>query len=102
MIHNITLRLPELLRESGFINIHEVTRNRPFGASGGQEGINWKTDMMGVLHGHKKAIMGRGGYGVVKSDTECEELLEDVSKEIDITPGSTVTFSMFWAQKPFE
>jgi hypothetical protein len=102
MIHNIILKLPDFLRQSGFVNVHEATRSRPLGASGGQEGIDWKTNIMGVLRGHKNAILGRGGYGVIKSDVECEELLEDVSKEIDNTPGSTVSFMMFWAQKPFE
>jgi hypothetical protein len=102
LVFDVILRLPELLKQTGFITIHEEPRSIPTNPSRGQDGIDGKMDIMGVLRGYKEAILGRGGYGIINSDVEFEELMDDISKEIDNTPESTISFTMFWAQKPIE
>jgi hypothetical protein len=102
MVPDIAVRLTEFLEKSGFVSVHEVSCSIPLSASKGQDGVDGKLDTMGILRGYKEGIMGRGGYGIINSDAEFEELLEDVSKEIDNIPESTISFTMFWAQKPFE
>jgi SAM-dependent methyltransferase len=102
MYRDITKQLPNFLKRSGFVDIHQDTRSTPLGIWANQYGVDGKENVLGVLRGLKTPILRGGGYGVVQSEDEYDELLEEISKEIDMTPGSTALWTMFWARKPFE
>ncbi|XP_006458605.1 hypothetical protein AGABI2DRAFT_176878 [Agaricus bisporus var. bisporus H97] len=100
MYRDLTTKLPEFLKQSGFVDIHEDTRGTPLGTWANQDGIDAKDNLLGVLRGLKTPILKGGGYGVVESEVEYDELLKEIEKEMDATPGSTALWTMFWARKP--
>jgi hypothetical protein len=103
MMHrDITIQLPDFLKQSGFFDIHENTRGTPLGAWANQDGIDGKKNLLGVVRWLKAPVLRGGGYGVIWSEVEYDELEEEISKEVDVTPGSTALWTMFWARKPFE
>jgi hypothetical protein len=56
MLRDIALQLPEILKQIGFIDIHEATRRIPSNPSRGQDGVDGKMDIMGDLRGYKEAM----------------------------------------------
>ncbi|XP_006458604.1 hypothetical protein AGABI2DRAFT_200355 [Agaricus bisporus var. bisporus H97] len=102
MFRDIATKLPDFLKQSGFVDIHEDTCDTPLGAWANRDGDDGKKNLMGLLQGLKTPILRGGGYGVVGSEAEYDELLEEIEKEVDMTPGSTALWTMFWARKPSE
>jgi hypothetical protein len=102
MYRDIAIQIPKFLEQSGFVDIHENTRGYPMGVWAGQDGVDGKENTLGVLKGHKTPILRGGGYGVVESEVEYDELLDEIGREMDVTPGSTAVWTMFWARKPIE
>lgn len=102
MWRNITKRLPDFLKESGFINLHQDPRRTPVGAWAGKDGVVGKKNLLGALRGMKAPILKNGGLGLVSSEAEYDKLLEEVSEESEAIEGSGLTWVMFWAQKPEE
>ncbi|EKM83130.1 hypothetical protein AGABI1DRAFT_53852 [Agaricus bisporus var. burnettii JB137-S8] len=103
MMHrDITIRLPDFLKQSDFVNVHEDTRGSPLGAWANQDGIDGKNNLMGVLRFLRAPVLRGGGYGIIESEAEYDELVEEISKELDMTPGSEAVWTMFWAQKPVQ
>lgn len=102
MWRDITSRIPDFLQQSGFVDLHQDTRSTPLGAWAGQDGIDGKENLLTIMRGIKTPILKGGGYGIVGSEAEYDELVEEVSGELDDTPGSKTLWTMFWAQKPVE
>jgi hypothetical protein len=102
MWRDITQAIPVFLGRSGFINIHEDVRRTPLGVWAGQDGVDGNSNLLGIMEGIKSHILDGGGFGIVETESEYDELTEQVLKELDNTPGSGTDWSMFWAQKPYE
>ncbi|XP_006458606.1 hypothetical protein AGABI2DRAFT_176879 [Agaricus bisporus var. bisporus H97] len=100
MFRDISIKLPDFLKQSGFVDIHEDTCSTPFGAWANRDGVDGKENLLELLQGFKTPILRGGGYGVVGSEAEYDELLEEIKKEVDVTPGSKALWAMFWARKP--
>jgi hypothetical protein len=101
MMHrDIAIQLPDFLEQSGFIDIHQDTRGTPLGAWANQDGVDGKKNLLGVVRWLKAPVLRGGGYGVVRSDAEYDELAEEIAKEVDVTRGSMALWTMFWARKP--
>jgi len=100
MWRNITKRIPGFLKESGFINLRQDVRKTPLGAWAGQDGVDGKENLLGLMHGLKTPMLTSGGLGLVNSEAEYDQLVEEASEEFDSTQGSATTWVMFWAHKP--
>ncbi|KAF7777622.1 hypothetical protein Agabi119p4_3694 [Agaricus bisporus var. burnettii] len=101
MFSDIAIKLPDFLKQSGFVDIHEDTFGTPLGAWANRDGIDGKENLLSLFQAFKTPILRGGGYGVIRSEAEYDELLEEIEKEVDMTPGSTTLWTMFWARKPF-
>lgn len=100
MGRDITKRLPVFLEQGGFINLHQDARQTPLGAWAGQDGIDGRDNMLEVIRGLKTPMLKAGGFGIVGSEAEYDELVEQIQRELDDTPGCGWAWVMFWAQKP--
>ncbi|EKM83133.1 hypothetical protein AGABI1DRAFT_89727 [Agaricus bisporus var. burnettii JB137-S8] len=100
MFRDLAIKLPGFLKQSGFVDIHEDTFGTPLGAWANRDGVDGKDDILGILQGFKTPILRGGGYSVVGSEAEYDGLLQEISKEVDVTPGSTALWTTFWARKP--
>ena len=56
--------------------------------------------MIAVYNGHKIPILRMGGFGLVKSEKEVDQILADVEKEWDTREGTNMGVIMFIAEKP--
>ncbi|KAF9455049.1 S-adenosyl-L-methionine-dependent methyltransferase [Macrolepiota fuliginosa MF-IS2] len=102
MWRNIAKCMPDFLKQSGFVNLHQDVRKTPLGVWAGRDGIDARDNVLSLLRGLKTPILKGGGYGVVESESEYDGLVAEIQEEIDHTPGSEAVWSMFWAQKPEE
>jgi hypothetical protein len=97
---SIANELPEMLANSGFVNIHVERRVIPLGKWAGKYGEDWRNSLMNTWKAMKTPVMMAGGLGIVHSEEEFDELLDDLERELDGTPGAQKTFVMICAQKP--
>lgn len=102
MWRNVTKRIPDFLKQSGFINLHRDARATPLGVWAGRDGIDARENVLSIFRGLKTPILKGGGYGIINSEAEYDSLLEGIREEFDHTPGSEAVWVMFWAQKPKE
>jgi hypothetical protein len=97
MVPDLPLRLPALLEEAGFVNIHVEERELTFY---GQEGVDMRENIHGVMMGMKPHALNTEGLGFVKSAEEYENLVNSASKEWSETPEAAHQYSVVYAQKP--
>ncbi|KAK0193398.1 S-adenosyl-L-methionine-dependent methyltransferase [Armillaria mellea] len=96
-------RLPDMLTQAGFVNVWSETRALPLGQWAGQDGIDARDDLTSVFSAMRGPIFEGGGFGVVSSEQELDDLIACVGKEWD--NGREVSASkeltVMYAQKPF-
>lgn len=92
--------LPEMLSNAGFVNIRVDPRPSPFGKWAGVHGIRGRDNIISLFKGMKNRVLDDGGYGLLKSEKDFDELVDDVKKEWDETPGSGNSWVVCYAQKP--
>lgn len=92
--------LPQMLKEAGFSDVQVQRSDTPVGKWAGQTGIENRDNVMGVFRAVKIPILRMGGFGMVKSEAEIDELLDNVEKEWDETEGMALGFSLIVARKP--
>lgn len=100
LVINICEILPRLLEDAGFQKVQVLKASYPLGKWAGEEGIEGRTNMIAVYHGHKIPILRMGGFGLVKSEKEVDQILADVEKEWDTREGTNMGVIMFIAEKP--
>ncbi|CAK5277595.1 unnamed protein product [Mycena citricolor] len=91
--------MPKLLHEAGFVDIQKETRDQCMGSWGGPDGEVMRLNHVGVLRGIKTPVLQAGGFGIVSSEAEFDELLDGLDKEWEENPGMTKEFMIFWARK---
>ncbi|KXN83905.1 hypothetical protein AN958_00985 [Leucoagaricus sp. SymC.cos] len=99
---DVCQRIPIFLQQTGFVNIRRNSRATVCGDWAGEHGIEGKENLLAVVRGLKIPISKAGGYGVVSSEVEFDDLVTALGKEYDNTPGSQMVWTMFTAQKPFD
>ncbi|KAF5313885.1 hypothetical protein D9619_013021 [Psilocybe cf. subviscida] len=102
MDFEIALRLPDLLLEAGFVDIHAEVKVVKFGPAGGEVGRRFALTQAGVGRGLGGPLAMAGGLGVVKSQVEWEALIDEVEKEWESEEGSNAEYPwyIFTARKP--
>ncbi|KAF5313833.1 hypothetical protein D9619_013010 [Psilocybe cf. subviscida] len=83
--HNIDFeiaqRMPDLLLEAGFVNIHAEVKIVKFGPAGGEDGRSIGLNLAGVARGLGGPLAMAACLGVVNSQSEWEAFIDDVEKE---------------------
>lgn len=100
MRFDIAVALPSLLHDAGFTNITVEKRDIRVGKWAGQTGADARDNIMMLFRALKTPILRSGGFGVVSSEGDFDDLLDSVKKEWDNHIGAQWTVHMFCAQKP--
>lgn len=94
--------IPTMLEAAGFVDIRVDVRKIELGKWAGPDGVEARDNVLGVFRGIKTPVMKAGGLGIVTNEQELDDMLVEVEKEWDNTPGVHQTFYMICAQKPVE
>lgn len=94
--------IPELLQKAGFVNIRLERRDVPLGGWGGQLGEQARDNFIGVWRAQKTPMLKLGGFGIVNSEAEYDQLVSDVEDEWNSNTSSHMEVYVFIAQKPLE
>ncbi|KAK0223751.1 hypothetical protein IW262DRAFT_852769 [Armillaria fumosa] len=99
LVIDVASRLPAMLAREGFINVHSETRALPLGAWAGADGIEQRDNIAAVYSAMWGPIFEAGGFGLVSSEQEYDDLLDDLTKEWDDGPD-VFEWTVVYAQKP--
>lgn len=100
LLLDVAVDLPKLVEEAGFQNIRVEKRLIPLGRWAGPQGRDASDNFLGVFAGMKTPILRSGGFGMVSTEKEFDELIEAVRKEWDEYEGAEIAFHILYAQKP--
>ncbi|KAF5313836.1 hypothetical protein D9619_013019 [Psilocybe cf. subviscida] len=102
MDFEISHRIPGLLLEAGFVDVHAEVKVVNFGPAGGEDGRRTALTQAGVARGIGGPLTMAGGLGVVDSQDEWEALIDEVEKEWESEEGSNAEYYwfVFTARKP--
>jgi len=100
IFEDIWQHMPSLLKEAGFINVVTEERKTPLGRWAGQHGEQVRDNYVSLFRAMKSPVLDAGGFGVVNSEGEFDDLLTMFGDELDGTPGAYVRWFVFYAQKP--
>ena len=78
--------LPQMLAKSGFVNIHVERLVIPLGKWAGKYGEDWRDNFVSTWKTMKTPVMMAGDLGIVISDEELDELLDDLERKLDGAP----------------
>jgi hypothetical protein len=92
--------MPAMLKAAGFVDIQSESQMQRMGKWAGDAGTAMRKNHIGVLRGIKTPVLKAGGFGIVSSEAEYDELLEGCDREWDEVPGTDKEFIIFWARKP--
>ncbi|KAK0467083.1 S-adenosyl-L-methionine-dependent methyltransferase [Desarmillaria tabescens] len=102
LVPDVAKRLPDMLTQQGFINIHRETRALPLGAWAGLDGTQHRDDLITVFSAFHGPILQGGGFGLVSSKEDFDNFLESLAKEWNNGEEAFVTqpWTVVYAQKP--
>lgn len=95
----IAKKLPELLRVTGFVNVTSEVLRIPLGKKWGRVGVDGAHNQADVFRSLKGQIVSAGGFGVVKSEEDYDELMDGVEREWDEIEGYAIEFHIIYAQR---
>ncbi|EJU04795.1 S-adenosyl-L-methionine-dependent methyltransferase [Dacryopinax primogenitus] len=78
LLINCGERLPFLIKEAGFEDVEVERRRARFGP---EEGEGWRENALGVARGLKGPILKAGGFGLMHSEQEWDNLMAHVDEE---------------------
>jgi len=96
LFHGCARFLPTMLAEAGFVNIRVDSRPATLA---GDAGADMRIALKGAWAGTKAPVLDAGGFGLVHSEEEFDQLLKDVEKEWEETPEAVVYWVTVSAQK---
>ncbi|PBK66264.1 hypothetical protein ARMSODRAFT_355276 [Armillaria solidipes] len=99
LVIDVAKRLPDMLTREGFINVHSETRALPVGAWAGTDGTELRDNLATVYSAMRGPIFEAGGFGLVSSEQEYDDLLNDLTKEWDDGPDVFEDWTVVYAQK---
>ncbi|KAK0194317.1 hypothetical protein F5146DRAFT_1184312 [Armillaria mellea] len=88
-----------MLAREGFINVHSETWTLPVGAWAGADGTEQRDDLVAAYSAMRGPIFEAGGFGLVPSEQEYDDLLNDLTKEWDDRPDVFEDWTVVYAQK---
>lgn len=97
---DIPLHLAEHLSSVGFVNVSVEESTGECGSSHGSQGKGNKGRMLAVTKAMKSEVIRAGGFGIVNSKKDFDELVKGLEKEYDECE-SRIRFFTCIAQKPF-
>ncbi|KAG7451631.1 uncharacterized protein BT62DRAFT_438230 [Guyanagaster necrorhizus] len=100
LLIDVAKRLPGMLAQGGFINIHSETRALPVGAWAGADGAELRVNLTTVCSAMRGPIFEADGFGLVSSEYEYDNLLDGLTKEWDDGPDIYEDWTVVYAQKP--
>jgi len=92
--------MASMMAEAGFINIKEDSRQTPLGLTGGKLGVDGRDNLTRMYRGMKAGALKAGGFGIIHSEKEFDELVDSVEAEWDRTEGVTFGWLAIVGQKP--
>ncbi|KAF9073089.1 hypothetical protein BDP27DRAFT_1417548 [Rhodocollybia butyracea] len=101
-ITDLDVYLPKLLAKKGFIDIHCEDRKVHIRESVDNDGLNRSKQFHDLWMGIKTPVLAGGGFGIVGSDNEFDQLLEGCLKEWNESDKAYNTFYSIVARKPVE
>ncbi|KAK0236454.1 hypothetical protein EDD85DRAFT_929003 [Armillaria nabsnona] len=100
LVIDVAKRFPDMLTREGFINVHSETRALPVGAWAGTDGTELRVNLATVYSAMRGPIFEVGGFWLVTSEQEYDDLLNDLTKERDDGPNVFEDWTVVYAQKP--
>ncbi|KAF9065748.1 hypothetical protein BDP27DRAFT_1424490 [Rhodocollybia butyracea] len=94
------LYLPKLLAKKGFVDIHCEGREIPIRESVDNDGLNRSKQWHDMFKGMKTPVLTGGGFGIVGSEEEFDQLLEGSLKEWNESDNAHTTYYAIVARKP--
>ncbi|KIK66233.1 hypothetical protein GYMLUDRAFT_928779 [Collybiopsis luxurians FD-317 M1] len=102
VIGDLSVYLPSILEEVGFVDVRCESRRLSIGRSGengngdAYSSEEWRDGWKGL----KQPVLDGGGYGVVRTGEEFEELMEGSTLEWNNSNEASCTFCTILARKP--
>ncbi|PVH94307.1 hypothetical protein DM02DRAFT_506692, partial [Periconia macrospinosa] len=81
LLLNCGEQLPALLTKAGFVDINTKPTKIRLGSAGGIVGLQAAACRIGAFRGMRDSVLADGGYDVVSSQEEFDELLDNVQAE---------------------
>ncbi|KAK0467082.1 S-adenosyl-L-methionine-dependent methyltransferase [Desarmillaria tabescens] len=83
LVTDVPERLPDMLTQQGFVNIHSETRALPLGAWAGLDGTQHRDNLIGVFSALHGPILQSGGFEPMLSKEDFDKFLTTLAKEWD-------------------
>lgn len=93
-------RLPDLLKEAGFVEIVSDKKTFPLGKWAGKEAEVMARGASGFYRGLKKSVLEQGGFGRVSTEAEFDAVMDDLAGWWDTGSGIYFGYHAHTAQKP--
>ncbi|KAF9060628.1 hypothetical protein BDP27DRAFT_1236515 [Rhodocollybia butyracea] len=100
IVGDLGLYLPKLLAKKGFKDIHCEGREIPIRESVNNDGLNRSQQWYDLWMGMKTPVLTSGGFGIISSEEEFDELLEGCLKEWNESDKAYTTYYTIVARKP--
>lgn len=84
-----SLRLEELMKKAGFVDVQVILRETPLGASYGEMGVRYAENMMGMFRGLKSPTLRLVGFGLLRDEKDYDDLMDQMESEWN-QPGCKV------------
>ncbi|KIK61297.1 hypothetical protein GYMLUDRAFT_42873 [Collybiopsis luxurians FD-317 M1] len=98
VVRNLGTYLPSLLEQAGFVDVQCEVRRSPIGQSedAGLRGDVWAEFWKGL----KRGVVNAGGYNIVKSGEEYEDLVNEATIEWNTSNKAYNTYCTILGKKP--
>jgi len=91
--------VPAKLRNAGFVDVQQDIRDIPFNSLPGSE-QRIVTNHARCFRSMKSPVLNAGGFGIVKSEQEFDDLMNAVENEWKTNPSSSHRWVVFVGRKP--
>ncbi|KAK7469017.1 hypothetical protein VKT23_003511 [Stygiomarasmius scandens] len=99
LIHDVGEKISRILAETGFVDVCERMSTYPVNAVKNESGKQGADLTIRWLRQLQPSIMRHSGFGIVKSDEDFNNLLEEMQREWNSSVPYK-SFVMLWARKP--
>ncbi|KAH9934279.1 uncharacterized protein B0H18DRAFT_550840 [Fomitopsis serialis] len=100
LVLDCAVRVPELLRETGFSQISVQSTVIPLGKNGGQLAADARRNWMAVFRGLKTPVLKAGGFGHVSSEADFDLMTDRMEDEWQNSQDAEIQNNVICAQKP--
>lgn len=101
VVGDLSVYLPTVLEKAGFVDIRCESRDIPIRQSIG-DGLDRSKQWYELWKGMKKPMLAKGGYGIIKTAEQYDELLEGCLMEWMDSQDAHTTYYTIIARKPID